>query len=50
MDLAIERDLTASPDYQLLSPVHWGGRAGGSYVVWQYRPPEYRPPGGHGAR
>ena len=50
MDLAIERDLTASPDYQLLGPVHWGGRAGGSYVVWQYRPPVYRPPGGRGAQ
>jgi hypothetical protein len=47
MDLSIERDLSANPGYRLLPPVHWGGAAGGSYVVWQYRPPrQYRPPGG----
>ena len=51
MDLSIERDLSANPDYKLLPPVHWGGATGGSYVVWQYQPRrQYRPPGGRGAR
>jgi hypothetical protein len=49
MDQSIERDLSANPGYQLLSAVPWGGATGGSYVVWQYRPRQYRPPGGRGA-
>jgi hypothetical protein len=52
MDLAIERDVSANPAYHLLPPVPWGGAAGGSYVMWQYRPPppQYRRPAGRGVQ